>query len=89
MPVRSSNIPSYIFYETIMSEIIRIARFTLLLDDFDTRIGALLIRRINQGADRWKILHQCQKSIINHSQIFDKFATTFEIIKEKILQTLG
>ena len=40
-----------------MSEIIRIARSALLLDDLVPRIGALVIRRLNQGADRWKILH--------------------------------
>ena len=89
MPDRSSNIPSYIFYGTIMSDIIRLEGTTLLLDDLVPRIGTLIIRMLNQGADRWKILHQCKKAIRNHSQIFDKFATRSEIIIEKILQKLG
>ena len=45
-----------------MSEIMRIARSTLFLDDLVPRIGALVIRMLNQGADWWKILHQCKKS---------------------------
>ena len=61
MPDRSSDIPSCIFYGTIMSEIIRIVRSALLLDDLVPRIGALVIRMLNQGADRWKILHQYKK----------------------------
>ena len=40
MTYKDSNIPSYIFYETIMSEIVRIARSTLLLDDL-LRLGEL------------------------------------------------
>ena len=56
MPYIDSNIPSYIFYGTIMSEIIRIARCTLLLDDLIPRLGALFKRMLKQGADSWKIL---------------------------------
>ncbi|CAL4253290.1 unnamed protein product, partial [Meganyctiphanes norvegica] len=74
MPDRRSNIPSYIFYGTIRSEIIRIARSTLLLDDLVPRMGAFLKRMLNQGADRQKILHQYNRAIVNHSLSFDKFA---------------
>merc|ERR1711895_280424 len=49
---KRSNIPSYVFYGTIRSEIIRIARSTLLLDDFVPRIGAFFKRMQNQGTDR-------------------------------------
>ena len=52
MPDRSSNIPNCIFYGTITSEIMRIAGFTLFLNDLVPRIGALVIRMLNQGADR-------------------------------------
>ena len=51
MPDRSSNIPSYILYGTIMSEITRIASSILLLDDLIPRIGALFKKILNQGAD--------------------------------------
>ena len=89
MPDRSSNIPSYIFYGTIMSEIIRIARSTLCLDDLTPRIAALFKRMLIQGADRKKILHQCNKAITNYPYAFDKFASRSEHIIEKILQELG
>ena len=61
MPDRSSTIPSCIFYRTSMSEIMRIVRSTLFLD-FVPRIGALVVRMLNQRADWWKILLQCKKS---------------------------
>ena len=88
MPDRSSNIPSYIFYGTIMSEIIRIARSTLLLDDLIPKMSALFKRMLNQGADRQKIVNQYKKAIINHSHIFDKFVTTFELLIDKICKEI-
>ena len=45
---RRSNIPSYIFYGAIRSEIIRIARSTLLLDDLVPRMGTFLKKMLNQ-----------------------------------------
>ena len=88
MPYIDSNIPSYIFYGTIMSEIIRIARCTLLLDDLIPRLGALCKRMLNQGADSWKILRQCKKAMDKHSHSFVKFASRSDIIIEKLLQEL-
>ena len=88
MPDRSSNIPSYIFYGTIMSEIVKIARSTLLLDDLIPKMGALFKRMLNQGAERHKIVNQCKKAIINHSHIFDKFATRFELLIDKICEEI-
>ena len=43
---------------------------------------------LNQGADSWKILRQCKKAIVNHSDAFEKFASRLEIIIEKILQEI-
>ena len=88
MPDRSSNIPSYIFYGTIMSEIIRIARLTLLLNYLIPKMGALFKRMLNQGADRQNIVNQCKKAIINYCNIFDKFATRFELMIEKIMKEI-
>ena len=88
MPYIDSNIPSYIFYGTIMSEIIRIARCTMLLDDLIQRLGALCKRMLNQGADSWKILRQCKKTMDKHSHTFVKFASRSDIIIEKLLQEL-
>ena len=81
-------IPSYIFYGTILSEIIRIARYTLLLDDLIPRLGALFKRMLNQRAVSWKILRRCKKDMDKHSHSFVKFASRSHIIIEKLLQEL-
>ena len=88
MPDRRSNIPSYIFYGTIRSEIIRIARSTLLLDDFVPRVGALFKRMINQGADKLKMLQQYTRACVNHSLSFDKFASSSDYIIERVFQEI-
>ena len=81
MPCIDGNIPLYIFYGTIMSEIVRIAKATLLLDDLVPRLGALFKRMLDQRANIWKIIRQCKKAIENHSD-------TFEIILQKLLQEI-
>jgi len=45
-----------------MSEMIRIARSTLLLDDLIPKMNALFKRMLNQGADRKKIVNQYKKA---------------------------
>ena len=88
MPYIDSNIPSYVFYGRIMSEIIRIARCTLLLDDLIPRLGTLYKRMLTQGADSWKILRQCKKAMDKHSHLFVKFASRSDIIIERLLQEI-
>ena len=68
---------------------IRIARSSLCLGDLTPRIAALFKRMLIQGADRKKILHQCNKAITNYPYAFDKFASRSEHIIEKILQEPG
>ena len=89
MPYIDSNIPPYIFYGTILSEIVRIARSTLLLDDLIPRMSTLLKRMLKQGADRWKMICQCKKAMDNHSHSFRKFASSFDNIRERIIQELN
>ena len=71
-----------------MSEIIRIVRSILLLDDLVPRIGALFKRMLNQGADRQTVVNQYKKAIINHSHIFGEFATRFELLIDKICKEI-
>ena len=71
-----------------MYEIIRIARSTLLLDDLVPMIGSLSKRMLNQGADRWKIVNQYNKAIMNPSHIFKKFPTRYEHLIDKFLHEL-
>ena len=89
MPYIDNNIPSYIFYGTILSEIVRIATSTVLLDILIPRLGALFKRMLTQGADMWKMIRQCKKAMENHEFSFRKFASSFENIREKILQELN
>ena len=69
-----------------MSEIIRIARSTLLLGDLIPRLDALFKRIIKQGADSWKVLHQCKKAMDENAHLFVKFASISDIIIEKLIQ---
>ena len=72
-----------------MSEIIRVVRSTLCLDDLTSRIAALFKRMFIQGDDRQKILHQYNKAITNYPYTFDKFASRSQHIIENIFQELG
>ena len=58
MPDKSGNIPSHVFYGSIMSEFLRISRCTLLFSDFLPSAIALFKRMINQGGSADKILNQ-------------------------------
>ena len=81
MPNRESNIPSYIFYGTILSEYLRIARSTLQLNDFLPRIVNLVNRMINQGGQQDKIFRQFNKAMDRHPDTFHKYnKTSFELI---------
>jgi hypothetical protein len=87
MPDRSSNIPRFIFYGTIMSEFIRIARSTLLLNDFLPRASGLFSRMVSQGGDPRKVLGQIKKSFSRHTSIFEKYEKTSQQIVELIQRT--
>ena len=50
MPDLSGNLPSFIFYGSIMSEFLRIARCTKLIFDFLPRAKSL----VDNGISRWK-----------------------------------
>ena len=73
MPHLSSDIPSYIFYGSILSEILRIARCTLHFEDFVSRSGALYRRMVNQGGDKVRIQQQIYKVVQRHPIPFSKF----------------
>ena len=89
IPDRGSDIPSYILYGTFESEIVGIARSTLLLEDFVPRMGAFFKRMLNQGADRLKMLNQYTRAFRNHFPSFDKFASSSECIIGRVLQEIG
>ena len=73
MPDFSGNIPSHVFYGSIMSEFLRIARCTLRYTDFVSSAISLFKRMINQGGSKVKILNQIRKALMRHPLPFKKF----------------
>ena len=52
MPDYTGNTPSRVFYGSVMSEFLRIARSTMLYEDFLTVASKLFKRMINQGVQQ-------------------------------------
>ena len=84
MPDLGGNIPSYVFYGSIMSEFLRIARCTLNLTDFVERANSLYKRMISQGGSLGMIIKQIRKAISRHPEPFQKYNTPVNQITDKI-----
>ena len=85
MPDLTGNIPDHVFYGSIMSEFLRIARCTLKLSDFIPRAQILLKRMLTQGGSEMMLLRQIRKAMSRHPEPFEKFATgPIEIINKII-----
>ena len=83
MPDLSGNIPSFIFYGSIMSEFLRIARCTRQIEDFLPRAKDLCNRMVSQGGSKNVVLKQIRKAISRHPLPFSKFSLpTAEIIRK-------
>ena len=83
MPDLSGNIPSHVFYGSVMSEFLRISRCTLQYPDFLSSAISLFKRMINQGGSVEQILKQIRKAIIRHPVPFKKFnKAAREIMKD-------
>ena len=80
MPDLSGNIPSHVFYGSVMSEFLRIARCTLFYADFLPVASNLLKRMINQGGSKVKLLQQISKAVQRHPDAFKKFSKKAEEI---------
>ena len=86
MPDLSGNIPEHVFYGSISSELLRIARATLLYDDFLPKARNLFSRMLNQGAMVNKILRHLNKLYERHSEAFSSFEKELDVIKYDISQ---
>ena len=75
MPDLTGNIPSSMYYGSIMSEFLRIARCTLLLSDFVPRARTLFLRMADQGGTKNRVLQQIKKAMLRHPGPFKKFQT--------------
>ena len=83
MPDLSGNIPSHVFYGSVMSEFLRISRCTLLYSDFLPSAINLHKRMIAQGGSEIKILNQISKAITRHPSSFTKYSkSTAEIVSD-------
>ena len=81
MPDLRGNIPSHIFYGSIFSEFLRIARATLRYTDFLPKAIELIKRMIQQGAKMSTILRQIDRLMDKHPDAFDTFSVDSATIK--------
>ena len=86
LPQLNSNIPSTIFYGSIMSEFLRIARCTLNIEDFIPRAKDLYLRMVNQGGRQSTILKQLMKAFNRHSNTFQKYGISPDDIVDMLKQ---
>ena len=70
MPDLSGNIPSHVFYGSVMSEFLRISRSTLRYADFLPVASTLLKRMVNQGGSEVKLLNQIKKALTRNPSAF-------------------
>ena len=80
MPYLSSNIPYNIFYNTISSEILRIARCSLFYSDFLDKARTLCDRLKRQGAEIVFSKTSLLRFLNNHSESFSKYNKPFKHI---------
>ena len=84
MPDLNGNIPSHVFYGSFLSEILRIARATLLYQDFVSKSRELIDRMLNQGASAPLLLRQINKVIFNHPEAFQSFNRTINEFRKDL-----
>ena len=85
MPHIDSNIPKCIFYSALVGEFLRIARSTLMLEDFLDKARQLIQRMKTQGAKRNKTYRNLQKIISNHEEDFSRFQISTEDLIQQLL----
>ena len=73
MPFLSSNIPYNIFDNTILSEVLRIAQFSLLYSDFLNKARELCSRMKVQGAEIVFSKTSLLRFMNKHPLIFNKY----------------
>ena len=88
MPDLSSNIPSFIFYGSIMSEFLRVARCTLNYCDFIPKVQTLFKRMMKQGASLHNLLKQIRKTFNKHPSAFNSFNIASDEIINNILNII-
>ena len=83
MPHFESNIPSTIFYGSIFSKFLRIARCTLKLEHFLPRASELYLRTLSQGANQSCINKQILKGSQRYPDVPKKYGKNYnELLQE-------
>ena len=82
MPDFTGNFPSHVFYGSVMSEFLRIARCTMLYEDFLPVASKLFKRMNNQGGSTAMILKQIKKGMDRHPSSFEFYKTSAEMITD-------
>ena len=88
MPYLCSNIPSFIFYGTFKSEVLRIAKNTLRYVDFKPNIVSISVRMINQGGCIKKLMKCISNVAQKHYSFFQSFSNFANEIANDIEETI-
>ena len=86
MPNLEGNIPEHVFYGSIYSELLRIARASLLYDDFLSKSRTLKDRMLNQGASKSKFAKTIDKILAKNNNVFYSYKTKCYKIKRDLLK---
>ena len=84
MPFMNSNIPESIFYSALIGEFLRIARSTLMHEDFLEKAINLCKRMSIQGASSKNTKGSLKKIINRHPNDFSQFNVTPQALVEMI-----
>ena len=85
MPHIDSNIPESIFYSSLVGEFLRIARSTLLMNDFVDKASPLCKRMFKQGANVMRVRSCLNKIITRHSSDFARFKISPQALVQMML----
>ena len=84
MPHIESNIPSTIFYDSIFSEFLRIARFTLKLEHFLPTSLELYSRMLSQGANQKCINKEIVKGFPRYPNVLRKYCKNYNKLFQEL-----
>ena len=89
MPHLDSNIPEGIFYSALVGEFLRVARSTLLFEDFKPTAIGFLQRMKSQGAKHKRTTRALRKIISDHPESFSHFGLPVESLLEVVVDVFG
>ena len=84
MPDFTGNIPKHVFYGSVMSEFLRIARCSLRYEDFLIPSRSLFQRMVNQGGKGSVLGQQIKKAMLKFPSTFPKYG----IVDSKIIRDI-